>query len=347
MSCVSVPTEYSGTCIIGSSERKKLIVELHVENIAIIESAGLSLGPGFTVLTGETGAGKSLIADAIELALGARADSDMVRAGASRALVAMTLDLSGAPSVASALEKLGIVAEEGLLYLQREVFAEGKSQARINGRPAPLSVMREVGRQWIDLHGQHADRLGDLVLERLPEQSHRLLLLPSRQSARGRYQHARSEAPIIGPCARDDATSSRWRDAPSPPRPSSSWQRAGAAPGPRLPPRARRPSRPRPSRIAPPPARRPSATSPGTRREGATRSPGTSGSPTPSCANGSAGSRASRPPRPTPTGRPPSASSARRWRREGSGSRGGAPGRAAARPWSSTTGARTVPWGGA
>ncbi|KXK11407.1 MAG: DNA replication and repair protein RecN [Armatimonadetes bacterium OLB18] len=67
----------------------------------------------------------------------------------------MTLDLSGAPSVASALEKLGIVAEEGLLYLQREVFAEGKSQARINGRPAPLSVMREVGRQWIDLHGQH------------------------------------------------------------------------------------------------------------------------------------------------------------------------------------------------
>ncbi len=152
---MSVPTEYSGTCIIGSFERKKLIVELHVENIAIIESAGLSLGPGFTVLTGETGAGKSLIADAIELALGARADSDMVRAGANRALVAMTLDLSGAPSVASALEKLGIVAEEGLLYLQREVFAEGKSQARINGRPAPLSVMREVGRQWIDLHGQH------------------------------------------------------------------------------------------------------------------------------------------------------------------------------------------------
>lgn len=146
---------YSGTCSLRSFEPKKLIVELHVENIAIIESAGLSLGPGFTVLTGETGAGKSLIADAIELALGARADADMVRAGANRALVAMTLDLSDAPSSTAALGKLGIFPEEGLLYVQREVFAEGKSQARINGRPVPLSVMREVGRQLIDLHGQH------------------------------------------------------------------------------------------------------------------------------------------------------------------------------------------------
>jgi DNA repair protein RecN (Recombination protein N) len=132
-----------------------VIVELTVENIAIIERAQLALGPGFTALTGETGAGKSLFIDALELAFGARADSDLVRTGAPRAQVSVTIDLSQRPDIAAACAEFGAEAEEQLLYLQREVFAEGRSQCRINGRLAPVSTLRALGELLVDLHGQH------------------------------------------------------------------------------------------------------------------------------------------------------------------------------------------------
>lgn len=133
-----------------------MIVELSVENLAIIERCDLTLGPGFTVLTGETGAGKSLLVDALELAFGARSSSGMVRAGAARALVQVTLDLTFDPELAKKCMELGAEVQEGMLYLQREVFAEGKSQCRIGGRPAPMSLLKEVGKLLVDLHGQHS-----------------------------------------------------------------------------------------------------------------------------------------------------------------------------------------------
>ncbi len=132
-----------------------MIVELSVENLAIIEEARLELGSGFTVLTGETGAGKSLLIDAIELALGERADTELVRTGAPRASVNVVLDLSGDDPALATCAEFGVELEDGLLYIQREVAAEGRSQCRIGGKMTPVSVLRQLGKQLVDLHGQH------------------------------------------------------------------------------------------------------------------------------------------------------------------------------------------------
>ena len=132
-----------------------MIVELSVEDLAIIRRVDVELGGGFTALTGETGAGKSLLIDALELALGQRADAELVRAGAPKASVALTLDLSARPDVVGALADAGVEAEEGRLFLQRDVSAEGRSTCRINGRLSPVGTLRAVGRLIVDLHGQH------------------------------------------------------------------------------------------------------------------------------------------------------------------------------------------------
>lgn len=132
-----------------------MIVELTVENLAIIERSRLELQPGLTVLTGETGAGKSLLIDAIELALGERADTELVRSGARRASVNVVIDLSDRPEAVVRCQDLGIALEGTTLYIQREVAVEGRSQCRIGGKSMPVSVLRQLGAFLIDLHGQH------------------------------------------------------------------------------------------------------------------------------------------------------------------------------------------------
>lgn len=132
-----------------------MIVELNVTNIAIIEKSRLPLGVGLTVLTGETGAGKSLLMDSIGLALGGRADSDLVRTGAARAHVNMTADLKGQKLLSARLRELGAELEDGMLYVDREVSAEGRSTCRIGGKLAPVSMLRQIGSLLVDLHGQH------------------------------------------------------------------------------------------------------------------------------------------------------------------------------------------------
>lgn len=132
-----------------------MIVELTVENLAIIERAQIGLGPGYTVLTGETGAGKSLLIDALELALGGRADAELVRAGASRALVNVVLNLTDNQHVIDKCLDLGIPLEDGILYVQREVLAEGRSQCRVGGKLIPVSALKQLGQHLVDLHGQH------------------------------------------------------------------------------------------------------------------------------------------------------------------------------------------------
>jgi DNA repair protein RecN (Recombination protein N) len=133
-----------------------MIVELTVENLAIIERAQISLGPGFTALTGETGAGKSLLIDAINLALGERADAELVRAGAAKAAVSVVLDLSGEEDAIRRCAELGVPLEEGkTLYIQREVAAKGGSQCRLGGKLTPVSTLRQIGQVLVDLHGQH------------------------------------------------------------------------------------------------------------------------------------------------------------------------------------------------
>jgi DNA repair protein RecN (Recombination protein N) len=125
-----------------------------VRNFAIIDEASLELGPGLTVLTGETGAGKSILVDALGLVLGDRADAAAVRHGAERAEITATFDLAGLPDVAAWLEEQALDAD-GECVLRRVIGAEGRSRAWINGAPATLQTLRELGEQLVDIHGQH------------------------------------------------------------------------------------------------------------------------------------------------------------------------------------------------
>lgn len=132
-----------------------MLVELSVEQIAIIDRLNLRFEPGLNVLTGETGAGKSILIDALSLALGERAEAEMLRAGAEHAQVTAVFDVSASARLAARIQELGATPEDGLLYLTRELFAGGRSQARINGRPVPVATLKAVGDLLVDLHGQH------------------------------------------------------------------------------------------------------------------------------------------------------------------------------------------------
>jgi len=132
-----------------------MITELSVENLAIIDKTQIALGPGYTVLTGETGAGKTLLVDAIELALGERADSDQVRKGAKSASVSLVFDVSGFFETQRRCIELGIHPEDGQVFISREIVVEGRSQCRVNGKLTPVSVLKQLGQLLVDLHGQH------------------------------------------------------------------------------------------------------------------------------------------------------------------------------------------------
>jgi DNA repair protein RecN (Recombination protein N) len=130
-----------------------MLIELAAENIAIMDKVEVRFGPGFTAITGETGAGKSLLIDAISLCLGERADSGLVRKGATSASVRAVFDPPA--STRTLLDDLGYSIGEEALFLQRDLAAEGKSACRINGKTAPLSVLKQIGDSLADLHGQH------------------------------------------------------------------------------------------------------------------------------------------------------------------------------------------------
>ena len=125
---------------------------LHIENIAIIESADISFDAGFNVLTGETGAGKSIVIDAISAVLGERTSRELIRTGAKSALVsAVFIRL---PRL-QWLEDHGFDPEGEELLLQREIQGDGKNICRVNGRPVTVAQLRELGRQLLNIHGQH------------------------------------------------------------------------------------------------------------------------------------------------------------------------------------------------
>ncbi len=132
-----------------------MIVELRVENLAIIKQVEVHFLGGFSVMTGETGAGKSLLIDALELALGERADTELVRTGSPKASVQLVADLSHSPAIREWCSAESIELEENRLIIHREVYAEGRSQAKVNGRTIPVATLRVLGKQLVDLHGQH------------------------------------------------------------------------------------------------------------------------------------------------------------------------------------------------
>jgi len=125
---------------------------LHIENIAIIESADISFDGGFNVLTGETGAGKSIVIDSINAVLGERTSRELIRTGAKSALV--TAVFIRLPRL-QWLEDHGFAPDGEELLLQREIQGDGKNICRINGRPATVAQLRELGRQLLNIHGQH------------------------------------------------------------------------------------------------------------------------------------------------------------------------------------------------
>ncbi len=132
-----------------------MLKELHVRNYAVIDDLRIELQPGLNVLTGETGAGKSLIVGALSLLLGERASSELVRAGEDRALVEGVFDCSRAPELVRMCEEQGIEVEGDWLILRREVLREGRNRAWVNGSAATAGLVRQLGQSLVDLHGQH------------------------------------------------------------------------------------------------------------------------------------------------------------------------------------------------
>lgn len=129
-----------------------MLNNLNIKNIALIEQLNIEIRSGMTVLTGETGAGKSIIIDAVNLLLGARTNKTLVRYGSSKAMVQGLFTVSD--KIARALEEQGIEPEENSLIVTREITADGKSTARINGVMVTQNVLREIGAMLINIHGQ-------------------------------------------------------------------------------------------------------------------------------------------------------------------------------------------------
>lgn len=135
-----------------------MLSELYIENLAVIEKTSISFEQGMNVITGETGAGKSVMIDAINAVLGQRTSREIVRHGAPRASVLARF--VGLPAqVEKKLNDFGYPPENGELFLSREIFADQKSAARINGKPVNLSLLREIGAELINIHGQHDNQI--------------------------------------------------------------------------------------------------------------------------------------------------------------------------------------------
>ena len=131
-----------------------MLEHLHIENLAVIERADINFGNGFSVLTGETGAGKSILIDSINILLGNRASKDIIRSGCNSAVVSASFCGLSEP-LKEIVSEFGLECDEDILVLQRNLSLDGKSAARVNGRQVTTSVLREIGKYLISFHGQH------------------------------------------------------------------------------------------------------------------------------------------------------------------------------------------------
>jgi DNA repair protein RecN (Recombination protein N) len=162
-----------------------MIQQLSIENIALIDQLNLEFDNGLNILTGETGAGKSILIDAVNLALGERADRELIQTGKDAARVEILFSLKDNHKINNLLNEYGILPEEdGSLLLMRELTIQGRNTCKINGRNVTLSMLREISRHLVDIHGQHQhqsilnpeshlsllDRLGGREIEQVKEQ---------------------------------------------------------------------------------------------------------------------------------------------------------------------------------
>ncbi len=132
-----------------------MLCQLSIKNIALIDSLTIEFGSGFNVLTGETGAGKSIVIDSMNLALGERADRDLIRAGEERASVEALFDVENCAPVLSLLEENGIECDGGQMIVSRVLTSSGRNIVRINGTLVPLTLLKSVTSALVDVHGQH------------------------------------------------------------------------------------------------------------------------------------------------------------------------------------------------
>lgn len=159
-----------------------MLLEISIKNFAIIDEISLNFENGMTVLTGETGAGKSIIIDAMNMMLGARASTEVIRRGANKAEIEGFFSVDATPELVACLESSGIAMEEELI-IRRDIFANGRSVNRINGQMVNLATLKQVGQFLVDIHGQHdqeelmrpqlhqqiLDAFGDNAFEQLKE----------------------------------------------------------------------------------------------------------------------------------------------------------------------------------
>ena len=131
-----------------------MLEEIRISSLGVIDSSTLELGPGLTVITGETGAGKTMVVTALGLLLGGRADSGAVRSGATRARVEGVVSADALPGFAAAVEEAGGVVEDGQVVLARNISAEGRSRAWVGGAAVPASALAEVAEPLVAVHGQ-------------------------------------------------------------------------------------------------------------------------------------------------------------------------------------------------
>ena len=129
-----------------------MLCQLSIKNIALIDALTIEFTEGLNVLTGETGAGKSIVIDSMNLALGERADRDLIRAGQERASVEALFDVAGNGAVEQLLEENGIESDGGQLIVSRVLTTAGRNIIRINGSLAPLSLLRQITSALVDVH---------------------------------------------------------------------------------------------------------------------------------------------------------------------------------------------------
>ena len=132
-----------------------MLRQLGIRDFVIVDRLDLEFDSGFTVLTGETGAGKSILIDALSLVLGERSDAELVRDGCARAEISAEFDIRALPDLAHWLEANDLAGEPGVCLLRRVLEAGGRSRAYLNGRPSTLAQVKELGERLVDIHGQH------------------------------------------------------------------------------------------------------------------------------------------------------------------------------------------------
>src|SRR5258707_4036604 len=132
-----------------------MLCALEVRDYVLIDKASLELGEGFSVLTGETGAGKSILVDAVELLVGGRGDASVVREGAERAELTAEFDFSGNESLKRFIGDAGLEGDPDTVILRRTIDRSGRSRCFVNGHSATLAQLRGAGEHLVDIHGQH------------------------------------------------------------------------------------------------------------------------------------------------------------------------------------------------